>query len=619
MKKFVSIMLFFLLTISSFSLSGFALEKTTMSREKFYNQAKKLVLDYESSGGLGSDSTNKYQTNRLIVKTEDNEPLENHYGAWGIVEGYNGMHILQYTNEAKAKSAYNKLSLDNIEYIEYDFYIKIDGEGFTSQEVSDMPLSTRSHLSWNSTAVDVDEATEYIKSQNSELSSVTVAIVDSGLYAAHDFFCNSNRIIDSEYIYETWEQDDDYNDILVRYSSMDATLFHGTHIAGTIFDNTSENIKIMPFRATNYMDILYLDLINAFEAAIDKADPKPDIINISAYKSSRNDEKKEYSENQWITLYNLVTKAVDNNITVVVCAGNKEGDAGKYYPACHPDVITVASSDENNLPDYERSNKGSVVDVAAPGTNIRSTSTIEKIEVNPEIGSFYLTDSGTSYATALVSAAAATLKSIHPEYTPADIQRIIKETAYVPEVWDTDYGVGIVNFLNMVKAEATEVKPTIAAKNGKIEITAPKGSDSRIYYTLDGTVPTIDNPLTYSEPFSIVGKNVAKITAVCHENGKLIGEPVVFETTRRININLHYKHIANPMPKDLAVKATWKSSNPEVAAVDSSGNIIGKSVGETNIFAYYPDGTQFIYRITVDYALWQKIIINLFFGFHWYI
>lgn len=618
MKRIVAIILIVSVLLCMPLISAFSAEEGTISMEDFFRQVNELILNYELSGGLGSGDIENYQTNRLIVKTETNDPLKDYYGVWGKVEGYDGMHILQYANGEKAEYAYKQLSKDEIEYVEYDFYIQIEDSELDGQATGVSVLSANNHLSWNSDAVDVDEAIGYIESQEKECNDVTVAIVDSGIYADHNYFNKSNRIIDSEYIYEAWEQDDDLNYILVKYSSMEDGLFHGTHIAGTVFDNTMENVKIMPFRATNSGSVLYSDLIFAFKATMDK---KPNIINISTYKLPYNDEDHlESEEDQWITLYNLITQAINENITIVVCAGNKKWEASRYYPACHPDVITVASSDENNRPDYERSNKGAVVDVAAPGTNIRSTSPRPK-EYKPENPiSEYLTDSGTSYAAALVSAAAATLKSIHPEYTPADIQRIIKETAYVPDGWDTDYGVGIVNFLNMVKAEVTEVKPTIALKNGKIEITAPEGSDSRIYYTLDGTVPTIDNPLTYTSPLDIGGMNVSTITAVCHENGKLIGEPVTFGTSLRgADINLHYKYSANPMPKETSLKADWRSSNPNVASVDCKGNITGVSPGTTYVYAIRADGMKMTYKVTVDYALWQEILIKLFFGFLWYI
>lgn len=634
--KIISLVVILSLLFSIFTVFTYA-ESTPMDSYEYFKLIQKFADAYAPGGWIGGGDTAELPLNRLIVKTDSNEPLEETYGAIATLDGYNNLHILQYETQTQTENAFANFSRSDAEYVEYDFRVSFIADterycycpqntdnyiscicsedpeeyGVCCCETHDAP---ENYLSWNTATAKVVEAFEYIESNNIKCNDISVAVLDTGIYMEHEYFSKKGKsrlCLDENYTL--------YKEGKV-YPSDEDTNFHGTHVAGILYDNTLSNVKIYSYRVIPPDDtvITYTELCGAIDAAVSNG---VDVINMSIISGDY-----YFEEHKMQTIRDSIGNAINNNVVLVAGAGNESCDAQIYVPAQFDEVITVSATERDNTPDKSYTCFGSCVDIAAPGTDICSTVPKTMVQGNKTI-TFripYLRTNGTSMATPLVSAAAALLKSINPDITPAEVKRIIKETAYVPDNWaeensENNYGVGIVNFLNMVKAEATEVKPTIAAKNGKIEITAPKGSDSRIYYTLDGTVPTIDNPLTYSEPFSIVGKNVAKITAVCHENGKLIGEPVVFETTRRININLHYKHIANPMPKDLAVKATWKSSNPEVAAVDSSGNIIGKSVGETNIFAYYPDGTQFIYRITVDYALWQKIIINLFFGFHWYI
>src|SRR5690606_1367693 len=76
-------------------------------------------------------------------------------------------------------------------------------------------------------------------------------------------------------------------------------------------------------------------------------------------------------------LYAAICRANAAGILVVAAAGNSGVDAGNTVPAKYPNVMTVA-----NLADYDgqggndslngTSNYGSVVNIAAPGTQIYS-------------------------------------------------------------------------------------------------------------------------------------------------------------------------------------------------------------------------------------------------------
>jgi subtilisin family serine protease len=65
----------------------------------------------------------------------------------------------------------------------------------------------------------------------------------------------------------------------------------------------------------------------------------------------------------------------------VVAAGNSNGDACNLSPGRNPDVITVAASDEYDMI-ANFSERGSCVDLFAPGVNIMSTTNLPK----PTIG-----------------------------------------------------------------------------------------------------------------------------------------------------------------------------------------------------------------------------------------
>jgi thermitase len=107
-----------------------------------------------------------------------------------------------------------------------------------------------------------------------------------------------------------------------------------------------------------------------------------------------------------------VAYAVGHDVVVVAAAGN-DGKTRREYPAATAGVIGVAGSDaEGRL--YDWSNRGSWVDVAAPGCN-----------TSPWRGHAYSTFCGTSSAAPLVSGLAALVRSAHPGASAAEIARLV--------------------------------------------------------------------------------------------------------------------------------------------------------------------------------------------------
>ncbi len=595
--------------------------------ENFYSQVKALANQYDESGGLTSNGSEIIDTCRLIVKTKTDNPLENYYGAVAVVEGYDGLHFLQYLNEVQADYAYKKLSFDDIEYVEYDFYMEHIG----TEAVADESNSKDNHLSWNSDAVQVDNAFELIEEAGIECNDVRIAVIDTGVYADHNYFNNDvrERIIDSGFTYDVLKTDDNNVDYTEHYSSMEDDLYHGTFVAGVIFDNSMDNIKIIPYRITNSKKTLYSDILAAFEHILWKnamdAENPIEIVNMSFANSL--DQTKEC-----IRFCQKVKEATSNGMVIVAGAGNDTISTDNIIPADIPEVITVSATDEsNNIAFF--SNFGNSVDITAPGTNITSPTprTFYDEDKNKDevcdAYSAYITTDGTSFSTPLVAAAAATLKSIKPELTAYEIQRIIKETAYVPENWKEscggeNYGTGIVNFYNMVKAvlepEYSTVPIIKVNSDNKFEIVAPHGTDARFYYTIDGSVPTIDNHIKYTEPFNLINSYNEKLIAVCHENGKLIGEPVSYDLITEKTKTIFYKWSANPLHNEDSKMLNCKINDPSVAAVDDEGNITGLSPGDTKITYYMASGKRVICDVNVIYAPWQWIIRILFLGFLWY-
>ncbi len=131
-------------------------------------------------------------------------------------------------------------------------------------------------------------------------------------------------------------------------------------------------------------------------------------------------------------LHSAIIKSVAAGVTYTAAAGNEGVDASSVFPASFPEVITVSAivdtdgrcgaisskvtpaGKDDTFATF--SNYGSVVDVAAPGVFIKTTTR----------GGSYTSFSGTSASTAHVTGAAALYESEHPSATPSEIRNAIR-------------------------------------------------------------------------------------------------------------------------------------------------------------------------------------------------
>jgi subtilisin family serine protease len=123
------------------------------------------------------------------------------------------------------------------------------------------------------------------------------------------------------------------------------------------------------------------------------------------------------------TTYNSLDLAVvsavqDNNITVVVAAGNDSADASNYTPAHVQEAITAGAYTINNQ-FANFSNFGSVVDILAPGEDVLTTSP----------GSMMAIVSGTSFSSPYVAGAAGLYLSKNPSASPSTVANQLKQLA----------------------------------------------------------------------------------------------------------------------------------------------------------------------------------------------
>jgi len=144
---------------------------------------------------------------------------------------------------------------------------------------------------------------------------------------------------------------------------------------------------------------------------------------------------KGFCDNVLPDLTSAIKYARNRNVIVVVAAGNS-GSSGVSIPGCISYSATVGAVDSRDKI-APWSGKGNAVDISAPGVSIYSS----------WLGTSYKTASGTSMATPMVSGTAALVKFAHPEYTAAQVESALFNTAkdLGKAGKDTSYGWGRVD------------------------------------------------------------------------------------------------------------------------------------------------------------------------------
>ncbi|HTY11919.1 MAG TPA: S8 family serine peptidase [Bacteroidota bacterium] len=195
---------------------------------------------------------------------------------------------------------------------------------------------------------------------------------------------------------------------------------HGTHVAGIIAGNSAALKSMAPdvnLFAYKVLDASGNGNTSTVIAGIEQAmTDSVDVINLSLGTSDGDPDD---------ILSEAVDRAVEAGIVVVVAAGN-DGDYGTISsPGAAREALTVGAIDSlqavASFSSKGPSNKiyGIKPDVVAPGVNILSA----------KMGGGYITMSGTSMATPYVSAAAANLRQIHPDWTAFEIRDALIATA----------------------------------------------------------------------------------------------------------------------------------------------------------------------------------------------
>ncbi|KQY82895.1 hypothetical protein ASD35_25275 [Pelomonas sp. Root1444] len=278
--------------------------------------------------------------------------------------------------------------------------------------------------------------------------------------------------------------------------------WHGTHVAGTIAAKTNNstgvagiafNAKIQPVRVLGkcggYTSDIADGMIWASGGTVSglptNATPSR-VINMSLGGGGACDT----------TSQNAINSARSRGTVVIVAAGNENQNASNSNPANCSGVITVAATDRNGARAYY-SNYGSVVALAAPGGDVRSSSsngilsTLNAGAQAPGADS-YAYYQGTSMATPHVAGVAALMLSAKPGATPDQIKAALQSSARAFPGSCSQCGSGILDAAAAVAAIAgtgglptvneTESNGSIAAAN---TVSAPANVNGSIGSTSD--------------------------------------------------------------------------------------------------------------------------------------
>ena len=324
-------------------------------------------------------------------------------------------------------------------------------------------------------------------------------------------------------------------------TQFESSSWHGTHVAGTIAARTNNasgvagvafNAKVVPARVLGKCGGYTSDIADAIvwvsggsvSGVPANANPAK-VINISLGGDGACDT----------TTQNAINSARSRGASVIVAAGNENRNASLGSPGNCSGVVTVASVNRSGGRSYF-SNFGAIVEVAAPGGDVRVSasngilSTLNSGTTTPgaDAYAFY---QGTSMATPHVVGVVALMLSAKPTLTPDQVTSILQSTARPFPTTCSQCGSGIVNASAAVDAALGGTTPPDPP--GTVAESEPNNSRSAAQAVVvsNTTVNGTMGSSTDTDYFSVALPAGKTLTSVLAPNGSSDYDLYVYNST----------------------------------------------------------------------------------------
>lgn len=333
----------------------------------------------------------------------------------------NVVEIGSLENKSNQSKSFSQIKNEMMATGLYKFVERNTKQYEASDDISDMNLSG----GWHHMAIDTQGAQKLIQNPK----NVVVAVCDSGYEENHPDLIGRS-VPGYSFVGSS--------------SDTSANTHHGTMVSGLIVGHYNKAIgtvgiapfvKVMPMRITTSRGSTDLKtIVNCIKMSADRG---AKVINVS-FTGVNNQSIEEAG-----------AYAAKLGSLVVYSAGN-QGKNRRKYPD-HKNIFIVGGTQESGRRwncnkriwrfTFKRcgSNYGNFVDAVAPARNVLTTRASITFG-----GDNYSTPNGTSFSAPIVSAVAALIYSVNPNFSAEDVTEILKQSA-IDIGSDYVYGAGIIN------------------------------------------------------------------------------------------------------------------------------------------------------------------------------
>jgi serine protease len=396
-----------------------------------------------------------YVPGEFLVKFKSNVS-EQTINTLNSSQGVSTIYTSSYTGFRRLKTPSGKTVADMVEIYQVNpnvEYAEANYIAYALKAPNDELYSLQWHL-YNASYGGINAESAWTISTG---SGVVVAVLDTGI--AYENYSEKN----SEGSNISYQKAPDLANTLFaagydfvnrdEHPNDDSISGHGTHIAGTIAQNTRNGIGTAGVAFNAYlMPVKVLDSCGAgtyadiAEGIIWATENNAHVINLGFGGTEPS-----------MALEKAIAYAYNRGVTLIAAAGN-DGTGGVFYPAAYDDyVIAVGATRYDETLAYY-SNHGTSLDLVAPGGDLNVDQNGDsygdgilqqayKISGYSTISWGYSFMEGTSMAAANVSGVAALLIAKGDATSPAEVRQALTSTAEDKGTagWDVRYGWGLVD------------------------------------------------------------------------------------------------------------------------------------------------------------------------------